>query len=949
LIDHNCKINSISGDVGRMCGMGAALVGRDREVERLDRLRLGALDGDGAAALVFGEAGIGKTTLVGSVADRAARDGTPVLVGRATADEGAPAFWPWLRVLGQAARDGIAGLGPDLLDLRSPQAWVAEPAPVARFRAIESTVAALRTAATDAGLVIVIEDLHWADEPTVRLFEHACGDLAGSQILLLGTARHPDHDSPLGRLLGLASLHTVSLHPLSRADVGAYLDRDGARVDRSWAAYVHRLSGGNPLYVRELARHLRGTDRLGEPAYDIDVPVELRRLVIHRIASLSAGCQVLLGVCAAIGEEIDVALLEATAPGEVDAGVAEALAAGVLIDDPGAPATLRFSHDLVRQALYGELTRQERIGWHQRIADALDPSRVGERARHRVRAAVDPEGRRAATRACREAGAAAAHGLDLDAAARWYSQALDLVEPRDGADAAETLLARAGIAYRDGRLGAAIVDCTAAMAIAERLGRADLAAEAALVVWGIGGPLMPAMAELCVRARRLLSNEDSATHARVLANHALLLAEIDYDEAGPVSRRAIDMAERSGDVSALIAAVHARHDVVDHAADPGEVLDLGSQILALAESAARPDAELWGRIWRIDACFWIGSLSTLDAEIGELGALADRLGWPVATWHLHRAVAARAMLDGRFAAAEQAVDALREVATRIEPDMSGLILTLLAGIRRLTGGLAKIPVDFDQVPPSAFAPIMLAQFGRFLLDMGEREQARHMYERLRPALDGLPRNNRWLPTVVMAGELAAAFDDPATAATCYRAMEPYSAYYLNSTTVCFGALARSLGEIASALGEHDAAVRHLAAAVELEDRIGALPFAAVARLSSARALIARVATGDRQGALALADEAARTARRLGMEPTAQAASALVRQLTGTRGGVATLTAREREIAALVGLGLANRAIAERLVLSERTVESHVRNLLAKLGLTNRTQVAAWAAREGLRT
>jgi DNA-binding NarL/FixJ family response regulator len=151
-----------------------------------------------------------------------------------------------------------------------------------------------------------------------------------------------------------------------------------------------------------------------------------------------------------------------------------------------------------------------------------------------------------------------------------------------------------------------------------------------------------------------------------------------------------------------------------------------------------------------------------------------------------------------------------------------------------------------------------------------------------------------------------------------------------------------------ALGEHEVAVRLLAEAVAMEQRIGALPYVAAAQLALAEALLARAAPGDRDRARTCAEQAVGVARRLGMAPTAAAGSALADRASGAHGGLAALTVREREIAVLLADGLANRAIAERLVLSERTVETHVRNLLAKLAFANRTQVAAWAARVGLR-
>jgi DNA-binding CsgD family transcriptional regulator len=151
------------------------------------------------------------------------------------------------------------------------------------------------------------------------------------------------------------------------------------------------------------------------------------------------------------------------------------------------------------------------------------------------------------------------------------------------------------------------------------------------------------------------------------------------------------------------------------------------------------------------------------------------------------------------------------------------------------------------------------------------------------------------------------------------------------------------------VGEVDTAARHAADAIAMEERIGALPGLASARLLLTRVLAERGRQGDRDRALGLAEKAAAAGRRHGMPMITEQASALVDELSGVRGGAAALTAREREIAVFLADGLSNRGIAEKLVLSERTVETHVRNLLAKLGLANRTQVAAWAARAGLRT
>jgi DNA-binding NarL/FixJ family response regulator len=189
------------------------------------------------------------------------------------------------------------------------------------------------------------------------------------------------------------------------------------------------------------------------------------------------------------------------------------------------------------------------------------------------------------------------------------------------------------------------------------------------------------------------------------------------------------------------------------------------------------------------------------------------------------------------------------------------------------------------------------------------------------------------------------FGDREPAARCYDVLRPYAEYYLYSASGTYGAMARILGELAAALNRIEDADRHLADAVRMEARIGAQPYLALAQLAHADLLRRRASAGDVDKATRLVERAGHTARRLGMAPALARATALAAELTAlSRRAEPQLTAREREIAGLVADGLANRAIAERLVLSERTVEAHIRNSLAKLGLTNRTQIATWSVR-----
>ncbi|SNY60591.1 ATP-binding protein [Paractinoplanes atraurantiacus] len=904
--------------------MGAALIGRVAEVVALDRLRAGAERGEGAVALVTGDAGAGKTALVEEAAARAAAAGMVVLIGRADPDEGAPAFWPWTRLLspggGPASKIPALpdGLSPELLTLSEEGETVA----AARFRAVQRTVAALREAAENRPMLLVLEDLHWADEGSLALIGALAREIGRARLLLVGTSRTD---------LDLDGAEVLALEPWDVAAVGAYVDAQGqGKAHGTWAAEVHRLGGGNPLYTRELTRLLVREGRLGRPVGDLDLPAGLRRLVARRTAALSEACRRMLGVAAACGAEIDVVVLDratstaaagaaargaaAEGPGAGAAGaaLAEAVGAGVLVDDPWVPARVRFVHELVREALYAGLDRGERIAVHAALAEALTETKGGslaEIARHRVRAAADAGSREQAVAACVAAARESVRGLDYREAVHWFSRALENA-PGD----AGLRLERAEAAYREGSLDVALADCTA---IVDEVG-----APAALVIRGVAGPLAPALMRLCERAleRERAREGDRAREgggpeiAKVLAQYAFLLAdEGDPAEARRISGEAMRLAQLSGRADALVAAVHARHQVLDPAAEADEVVALAERSCELAGPGGRPDAELWGRVWLLDARLMRGELTEFDAEAARLAGLADRLGWPVARWHLLRARAARALVGGRLADARRYAEQARELGERSQDETAYyLYLAFLCGLSEHTEdwGWANL-ADFARDD----MPIAVAQVGLMARGIGDREAAAECTRRLRVALDRLPADPRRAFVVVMTGELAAWTGDRELVADCYERALPYAGLYLNSMSSCQGAVDRSLGIMAGALGAAGPAERHLAAAVAMEERIGAPLFAALARVAYAR----QVRESD-----------PRLSRKLaaGASPLKSAAE-LSRD---------DLTPREREIAGLVAEGLSNRAIAERLFLSERTVETHVRNVLAKLGLTRRTDL-----------
>jgi DNA-binding CsgD family transcriptional regulator len=799
--------------------------------------------------------------------------------------------------------------------------------------------------------------LQWTDDATVQLLRHVGADLSGARLVIAAATRDA---ARLGAILGLPAARTLRLPPLTPAEVGDYLRATTTgRVDPALPGRIHRRSGGNPLFVREIVRAI-GASSGG-------LPDSLRPLVGARLAGVSAACRRLLGACSVIGEEFDVTLLAAAtgqAPDELSGQLAEAVAAGILADDADAPNRMRFTHALVRQAAYDDLPRADRTSWHRLVADALAgspvPGHAADVARHRVRAATDASTCRTAVDACRAAVDAALRSLDHADAAHWYRRAIELAAGAglDPAELADLLLGLAEAEYLDLRVAEALRHCVAGSDLATGLGRADLLARAALVVRGIGGEEPNrVIADLCARARAALGDAgvgDTGTHARVLAQHAMALAQLAVTSpelagrAQTLSGQAMALAHRDGGSTALVDALHARETLAGGPSSSAERMEMGVRLRRLGPVPERPETPLWAHLWRIDGSLGVGAVAEADGEIAGLVALAQRLGWPVARWHLLRVQAARAMLAGRFAEAQHFVEEGQAVAERYgDPSMQGQYIAYLLDIRRKTGDFRDVGFDVAAAADADPRPIVLAIAAEYLFASGDADAARLLFARLVPALSDLPEDVRWPAIVGIAGELAVAFRDADTVSRGYRRLLPYAGLYLASSYGYRGAFARILGVLASAGGDHEAAVAHLTAAEEMERRVGAPAELTLAQLAHAGACRSRNGRGDHDRAVALAERAARTARRLGMVPALTAATALLRELGGADADV--LTAREREVALLVADGLANRVIAERLAVSERTVETHVRNVLTKLGMANRTQVASWTLRAGLRS
>lgn len=358
---------------------GERLVGRDLELGQL----LGALDEARTAlrvALIEGEPGIGKTRLAEEVGSEAARTGALVLWGRTFEGGAAPALWPWLPPLRAIVAHLDEPAGAELANLLSPSADGAGPtaAAPARFALAEAVAHLLVRAAAAQPVVLVLDDLQWADVESLELLTSVVGRLAESPILLVVTVRELEvgrNDSLVDALAGLTRttgarrLHLRGL--TSEATAALVTQTSGHPVDAREAATIYARAEGNPFFTTELSRLLAGGQSL--PAGD--VPSGVRDVVRRRLALLPDATTDLLRVAAVIGRDVDLGLLTRASGCEVAQcldDIEPAILHRLLVAVPGQPSVHRFSHALVREVVVDDVSTLRRARLHLRVAEALE-------------------------------------------------------------------------------------------------------------------------------------------------------------------------------------------------------------------------------------------------------------------------------------------------------------------------------------------------------------------------------------------------------------------------------------------------------------------------------------------------------------------------------------------------------------------------------------------------
>ena len=930
------------------------LVGRDAELGFLRDRLAAARAGTGQVVLVCGAAGIGKTRLAEELA--ASAGDMQVGWGVALDDAGMPPLWPWTRAVRDlpAPSAAVAAVAAGAIQRRYGSA---EDAAAAAFAADTQVVDALaQQAQPGQALLLILEDLQWADGATLRLLGRVAREVSRLPLLIVGTHRDPAG----GGSPAQGASDIVNLRPLTRSESAALLSGAVGDADPEAVRRAAELSGGSPLYLKTMSRVAAEQLRGREPwAETVGESPELGHLVATAMRSVGPDTARAVLALSVLGAEADLAILSQLlgldSPTMALELLLPAVPAGLIDGLPGSAKRARFAHSLVRAATYASLSPKQRAALHRRAAELLAPlaiardDRAGAVAQHWDRAG---EPARAGEWAIRAADAACAAGAHEEAVA-YLKLALDTIDTHAGpgqiaADRADLLLSLAREQYLAGRVGDSLDACGRAADDGERSGRADIVARAAITVQGIGHAAVNARIDsLCRRALALLGDTGAPDlRARVEAQLACALVELDAtEEAARWSKSALAQAAVSGDPDVELDAIRARamHEWWLPDLDE-ELFALGGRSIELAGPAGRPLAELWGHAWRSESAVHRCDLAAAQAEIAAIQALADRTGLPLARWHALRRRATMAALVGDFSGCRTDAAQAAQIAADWEdesPRFTRFAQSVCLAIVRgdpgeLPPGWARYAENIGHIPPIGHAAVAAA-----LMLGGRLEEARALYEPLVRRIPAMKRGLMVDASIFYLVAMAPRLDD---AAGCGAVKGLLTTKFgkspvIGTGTVFYaGSIARMTAELDLGRGEYAAAVAGFEEGLRVDGAIGARPYLARGRLGLARAL---GAMGDLTRAANYARTAAADARRLDMPGPLAEADVFLAGAAAKARAQDPLTAREHEVAELVAQALPNREVARALVLSERTVESHVRSILAKTGLKSRTEITRW--------
>jgi DNA-binding SARP family transcriptional activator/tetratricopeptide (TPR) repeat protein len=912
---------------------GELFVGRGPELETLVRAWKDASIGERRVVLIGGEPGVGKTCLAAQLASIVAAEGAGVLYGRCDEDLGVP-YQPWIESLRhlvvheardlpaeQAGRHGaeLVRLFPELAQ-RIGDRSAAEPGDpdAERYVLFNAVVELTARVSNDNPVLLVLEDLHWADKPSLLLLRHLIASTDPRRLLVVGTYRPTDlaAEHPLTDVL--AALHReqhvqrVDLRGLSDAEVMALLEAAaGHALDETGVALAHALyreTDGNPFFASEILRHLAETGVIsqrgdGRWVAEFDfrdhdrLPTSVREVIGGRVARLSEETEQTLRAAAVIGRDFELDLLAEVTDRSEDHVLDlldDAIRAVLIREVPRRPGRLSFSHALIEHALYDDLgpTRRQRL--HRRVAVALEAlcgdnpgGRLGALAYHWAQASQPADADKAIDYALR-AGDHALGKLAPDDAVAWYRQALELIDDQRLPDelARCEALVRLGTAQRQALDPSSRATLLGAADLAQGLGDSELLVRAALAnnqgrTSIAGAPVDEDRVIVLEAALTATAGTETTERAMLLAILAAELTWGDPERARALSDEALVIARRVDDDLTLWEVLARRPSTITSPATLDERIANAYEQRLVAERLGAPNFRSGAAENLASAVAGRGDLVEVDKNIDARIRIAAETGLAPARWSAALHSSWRQLLAGHLEEAEQAADeALRIASESGDPNALATYAGQIYCIRRDQGRLGEILELIEQVVAEyPRFPAYRAALAHGLCEVGRLDDAQLAFEPLVTSrFSDFPFDVGWLTSMSACADVTAYLQHRSAATMLAELLEPWRDQLAFTGLTCTGSVARSLGCALATAGRFDEADEAFAQAVAVHERIEAPTELARTRVDWARMLASRAQPGDADRARTLLDPALSTASNLGLATIERQAQTLLDNL-----------------------------------------------------------------------
>ncbi len=850
----------------------SSFVGRDHELDTARRARRRAVQGKQVLLVITGEPGIGKTRLTSEFATECAGGGDLVLYGRCD-EEPLSSFQGFRQALRgimplPAGRTAVQEIGPLATALGQvvPEASI-PPEPTAdlgpsaaeaeRFQSFEAVVAFLTALARTRPLVLVLEDLHWADAPTLSLLEHLLRSNIAAPLLIVATYRDTEADGKGWLSEGLVSARRTA--DVERVDLGGLSDwtslalfqssiGSAVGVDEASRSLLREYTGGNPFFLQEVALDILAS---GEPVeqrlsplvmHATSVSDRLCEVVHWRLMKLSDPCKRILSVAALMGPQFQVGLVLASSGNDeslVLAVLDEARTAGIVTEAPDVDDSYWFVHDLVRQTLVTELGSSRRVRIHRRIAQVLeerfgsDPARAWEIALHYTRGIAAGSADRALFYS-RLAGESALDHIAYESAVTHFQHAVTISAdhfPDADDQRCELLLLLADAMVKSGQLIGADQRFSEAFEMGRRLDRVDVVASAAL---GYGG-VLPAGAEPNETGQRLLrtaltelGHDDSLQRALVIGR----LAQWGHfsqprDERRSLGDEAVAVASRLVDAATIAACIEYRYWAL---CGPDEVdlqVEAARRIRELGMELGNTEIVLRGMKCELHAEFERGDFAVADQLARTMRDLAERVKQPE---YLRLGVMWESLvagIQGRFTDAEEsATEAFAIFRRSGHPQTNAIAVGLSLTWLWLQGRMNELEpiLEAGQTGRSSLGERAISAW--IAVEAGRDEVAGAVLAGLTPeAVVAEDRNFHWWFTMAGLSHAACCLGDTDWATVLYGLISPFSSHFCRVGQATFlGSASFYLGRLARVAGWPDLAVLHLEDALARHRAMGATPF-----------------------------------------------------------------------------------------------------------------------------